>query len=374
MRIAGIRVHQAAEPFDVSFLSGQALRTKSESVILRLDYDNGMFSYGESAPRAYVTGETLSSVHELIQDSFAPLLLHREIANLEDVKTTLKDLETGFLQPAEKPCLSALGAVDIALLDGLGKLGNRPVAFYLGGPLPNPCVAYSASVPFLPDERIRQLFQRFRHYPFTHLKVLVGDDLSWNVERLALLRSLFGDGVDLRIEVNGKWSFEQALAHVKELERFRISAVEQPLPAHDIEGLRGFREQTGMRVIVDESLCTLSDAKRLIDSKACDVLNIKISKCGGLLRSKAIADFALSAQVPSQLGAHVGETEILAAAGRHFAATTPLLWIDGGYSFLLFGGRKAEKSGPKKEKPFGPGLGLPFLNQAQSFSIKGGPP
>ena len=168
--------------------------------------------------------------------------------------------------------------------------------------------------------------------------------------------------MELRIEVNGKWSFEQAVTHVRELERFGISAVEQPLPAHDIEGLRRFREQTGVRVIADESLCTLSDAKGLIDSRACDILNIKVSKCGGLLRSKAIADFALSAQVPCQLGAHVGETEILSAAGRHFAATTHLLWVDGGYSFLLFGGRDAEKSGPKKEKPFGPGLGLPFLN------------
>jgi L-alanine-DL-glutamate epimerase-like enolase superfamily enzyme len=373
MEIASIRVHQATEPFDIAFLSGQAFRTQSESVILEMGYDNGMFSYGESAPRAYVTGETLSSVDGLIRDSFAPLLLHREIGKIEDVESILNELEDHCLQRAPKPWLSALGAVDIALLDGLGKLEKRPVSSYLG-PLVNHPAGYSVSVPLLPSEQIRQLFHRFRHYPFNHVKVLVGDDLSWNADRLGLLRSLFGDQVDLRIEVNGKWSFEQAVAHARELKRFRISAVEQPLPARDIEGLRRFREETGMQVVADESFCTLSDAKRLVDSRACDILNIKISKCGGLLRAKAIADFALSAKVPCQLGAHVGETEILAAAGRHFAATTHLMWVDGGYSFLLFGGRGAEEAGPGKGKPLGPGLGLRFLNPASPSPLNGGPP
>jgi len=207
----------------------------------------------------------------------------------------------------------------------------------LGAPLLNPAAADSVSVPFLSAEAIRQLFLRFRHYPFKNLKVLVGGNLSWNVERLALLRSLFGEDIDLRIEVNGKWGFEQGCIHLKELKKFRVSAVEQPLPAHDLEGMRRFKEETGIPVVADESLCTLSDAKRLIESRACDIFNIKVSKCGGLLRSRAIAELALSAHVPCQLGTHVGETEILTAAGKHFAATTELLWIDGGYSFLLFG-------------------------------------
>ena len=357
MKISSIHVHQATKPFDISFHSGQAFRTKSESVILRVGYDNGMFSYGESAPRAYVTGETLASVAGLIRDSFAHLLLHQEIGKLEDVESILNDLDDFGLQRNLKPYLSTLGAVDIALLDGLGKCEKKPIAAYLG-PLLNSPTAYSLSVPLLPSELIRRLFLRFRHYPFSHVKAIVGDDLAWNADRLGLLRSLFGERVDIRIEVNGKWNFEQAVANVKELNKFRISAVEQPLPAHDIEGLRRFREETGMRVVADESFCTLLDAKNLIESQACDILNIKISKCGGLLRSKALADFAYSAHVPCQLGAHVGETEILTTAGRHFAATTNLLWIDGGYSFLLFGDGGDEGKGPGEKRLAGPGLGL----------------
>lgn len=356
LTITSIHVDQATNRFAVPFHSAQAFRTNSESVILRIGYDNGMFSWGESAPRPYVTGETLASVSGLIRNHFVPFLLGRKLGDLEGVKTLLDELERSCLRHNLKAYHSALGAVDLALLDGLGKILNKPVAFFLGIPSRTPSVAYSVSVPFLPEEKIRNLFQRFRDITFTHLKVLVGEDPSWNAGRLALLRSLFGEGVDLRIEANGKWTLDQALENAEILAPYRISAVEQPLPAHDLEGMRQFREETGMTVIADESFCTLSDAKHLIECGACDILNIKISKCGGLLRSRAVADYALSLRVPCQLGAHVGETEILAAAGEHFAATTDLLWIDGGYSFLLFGSGRIEES---KKMLSGPGLGIP---------------
>jgi L-alanine-DL-glutamate epimerase-like enolase superfamily enzyme len=142
------------------------------------------------------------------------------------------------------------------------------------------------------------------------------------------------------------------------MKKFGITAVEQPLPAHDIEAQRRFREECGIRVVADESFCTLSDAKKLVASQACDILNIKLSKCGGLLRSKAIADFARSENVPCQIGAHVGETKILRTAGEHFAATTDLLWNDSGYSFLLFKDRTGNGKGPGEREPSSQGLGL----------------
>ncbi len=357
MKISGIRVYQATKPFNFLFQSGQASRTSSESLILQLEYENGMYSFGESAPRAYVTGETLTSAANLIWGSFAPILLHRNIENLEDVESALRDIEDLCLHKNLNPYNSALGAVDIALLDALGKLEEKPIAAYLGPPIGR-SIPYSVSVPFLPPERVRQLFHRFRHYPIKHVKVLVGEDLSQNTRRLALIRSLFGEEAEIRIEANGKWSFEQALANLKELQRFRICAVEQPLPSKDIEGLRELRKETGIPVVADESFCTLSDAKRVIDREACDILNIKVSKCGGLLRSKAIADFAHSSRVPCQLGAHVGETEILTRAGRHFAATTDLRWFEGGYAFLLFGDKRVDETGTASGRLSGAGLGL----------------
>jgi L-alanine-DL-glutamate epimerase-like enolase superfamily enzyme len=100
--------------------------------------------------------------------------------------------------------------------------------------------------------------------------------------------------------------------------------------------MQEIRHKTGIPVIVDESMCSLSDAKNLIDMGACDIINIKISKCGGLLRSRQIRNFALSRNVRCQVGAHVGETSILGKAGLHFAMTTKNLFCFEGYSQLLF--------------------------------------
>lgn len=362
MKIANLRAYLVTKPFKISFHSGQAFRSKSESVIFQVGYDNGMFSYGESAPRTYVTGETVSSVGGLLH-SFSPVLLQRKVTTLDDVQAILNDLEALCLEKKCNSYNSTLGAVDIALLDGLGKLEKRPVSFYLGTLL-SESAPLSISVPFFPLEQIRQLFFRFRNFPFTHLKVLVGENPDWNVKRIELLRSLFGERVDIRLEANGKWNFQQALDNIRALKRFGITAIEQPLPAPDFESQRRFREACGIRVVADESFCTLSDAKKLIAYQACDILNIKLSKCGGLLRSKAIADFARSVNVPCQLGAHVGETEVLTAAGKHFSTTTDLLWIDGSYSFLLFQDGHNKSNGPGEREPWGPGLGLHSLDKA----------
>ena len=81
----------------------------------------------------------------------------------------------------------------------------------------------------------------------------------------------------------------------------------------------GTTSETGIAVIADESLITMRDAENLVRDQACDVFNVRVSKCGGLLRSLAIAEFGLSAGLGIQVGAQVGETSLLSAVGRHLA-------------------------------------------------------
>lgn len=325
----------------LSFQSAHMLRAHSESVLVRLDFDNAVVGYGESAPRPYVTGENLSTVTRLVQDCFAPILLGRDIDSLEHVKRSLKDLENECLRKQIHHYQSALGSIDIALLDALGKLHQVPLGKFIG-PNTGREVPLSISVPFLPTKSIKALFPHFRHYKFQYVKVLVGNDMGANEERVALIRSLFGDETDVRIEANGKWHFEEAVSNLTRLKPYHISAVEQPLDKANLEGLRRLRIQTAVPIIADESVCSLTDARTLLESEACDIFNIKISKCGGLLRSKNIVDFALSQNVPCQLGSHVGETEILTAAAKHFLMTVTNLLCFEGLSQLLFQNLPAE--------------------------------
>jgi muconate cycloisomerase len=84
--------------------------------------------------------------------------------------------------------------------------------------------------------------------------------------------------------------------------------------------------------MLDESLCSLTDAHRAIESGTCDLFNIRLSKCGGLIPSLRLAAVAHQAGLGYQLGCQVGETGILSAAGRHFAGSVAnIRYLEGSY-------------------------------------------
>jgi len=361
MRIRKISLFKCDKPFQFEFKSTHAQRINSETIIIQLDFDNGIVGYGESTPRPYVTGEDCSTVVDTIKRIYSPRLLSAEIADIKDVKNTLFALESEHNVENASIFNSALGAIDIALLDALGKYQNISSSYFLGQESLM-SVPYSISVPFLPMKKVQEIYDLMKKFGFHHVKVLLSSSESEDLERIAFLRTLLGEKADIRVEINGKWSFEQAVSNLDKLQKFNISAIEQPLPKNDIEGLKKLKKKIGVPIIADESMCSLSDAKNLIDMDACDILNIKISKCGGLLKSREIALYAASRNIPCQLGAHVGETEILTAAGLCFTRSIPDLLFFEGFSSLLFqdnwvaGGLKINKKPVSPKTAFGLGV------------------
>jgi len=335
MNIVKISIYLYKKPFRFQYYSTQIFRTGAESIIVQLEFDNGVSGYGEGIPIRYITGEDSSSVVHVIQHCFSPLLLSRDISTLDHIESLLGELERTCLTKGIFHYNAALAAIDIALLDALGKHQTVPLVTFLG-PVAREKASYSISVPFLPLRKIQELFSQLPHAKITNIKVLVGKDETENIERVRLVRSLFGDTVDIRVENNGIWTLEEAASNLEKLKEFHIAAAEQPLVKDDIEGLQALRKAIGLPIVADESMCSLPDAKQLIEKEACDILNIKISKCGGLLRSKRIVQFAHSRNVPCQMGAHVGETELLRSAGESFAVTMPNIMLLEGASFLLF--------------------------------------
>jgi muconate cycloisomerase len=116
--------------------------------------------------------------------------------------------------------------------------------------------------------------------------------------------------------------------------------------------------------MVDESLVTLEDARQLVDAGACDLFNIRISKCGGLSNCLKLARTAEKAGLAYQLGAHIGETSVLSAAGRHLALSLPeVRFVEGSSGgFLLREDLSLEslqfEPGGKGRPLSGPGLGI----------------
>ena len=121
MKIVKINVFQCNTTFKYPFHSPHIRRIKADSIVVEVQFENGISGYGESAPRPYVTGESCSSVVKTIKDHFAKLLFFHEINTLEDVEKILNILERECLDRNHIAYNSALGAIDIALLEALGK-------------------------------------------------------------------------------------------------------------------------------------------------------------------------------------------------------------------------------------------------------------
>jgi len=336
MIVNSITILKCNTPFEIGFHSPQRARRQAESMIVILQFNNGIAGYGESAPRAYVTGESPYTVAHIIKNHFSKILFDTEISSVSDIEDTLHFLEEECWNANIKAYNSALGAIDIALLDALGKFQKTTIDKFLY-PIIQNNLPRSLSIPLLPPAKIRDFCDPLKSLELESFKILMSEGENDNIERVQLIRSLFGDNVKIRIEANGKWSRDQAISTIEKLKKFNISGVEQPVAGNDIEGLRKIRNITGIPVIVDESLITLADAKHLIENEACDIINIKISKCGGIIKCKQIADLARSRNILCQVGSHVGETDILNKAGEYFAMTVSNLFSFEGFSSLLFG-------------------------------------
>ena len=183
--------------------------------------------------------------------------------------------------------------------------------------------------------RFKSLLRRL--YGFRDCKVKVGRRGDDDAARLSLIRRWIGSGFDLRIDANGAWRSVDAKRSLEALAASRVSCVEQPLAHEEIESLAELRKAATVPVMLDESLTSMIDAETAVSLEACDLFNIRLSKCGGFLASLRLAAFAQEHGLGYQLGCHPGETGILSAAGRHWAANVAQVrYLEGSYDRYLF--------------------------------------
>jgi L-Ala-D/L-Glu epimerase len=333
----------------------------SDNIVLRVTTAAGITGFGEGVPRVFVTGEVLSDSLVFLREVLAPAVLARDFPSPQALVTALANLYH-HAQAQRHP--AAFCALETALLDAAGQTWNMPVTELIGPKLGN-TLEYSAVIPMLSPEKMSQIFQLVKGLGMHFIKLKVGTDSD--LETLRLAREELGDAVDIRVDANSAWTPSEAIAHLEEMRPYRLSAVEQPVAKADFAGLKEVEEAVKIPVIADESLCNEDDARRLIDLKACQGFNIRLSKCGGLGTATRIRQMAEKAGVFCQLGCQVGETSILAAAGRHFALTVPhLAYLEGSYAPYLLARDVVVNpvvfhgGGLALELP-GPGLGIEVL-------------
>ena len=364
MKLVAATLYALRIPFVESFSHSATERRWSDSVVVRVRDEAGTEGFGEGAPRPYVTGETVETMLDHLASALWPQVAKREVppvADLEDVAAWLPETHVaGALVPH-----ASRAALELAVLDCALRRADRPL-----GALMWPrrhSVTYSGVVTAGPVERAVRHARQMRAIGLRHIKVKVGfpDDVA----RVSAVREVLGPETSLRLDANGAWSFDRAVEVLTAVARLGIAAVEQPLPRGPIEELARLRQATPVPIMVDESLVTQADAEALIAARAADFFNVRVSKCGGLARSRALAAAAAAAGVGVQVGSQVGETAILSAAGRHLAASLPdVAFVEGSFGMLLLAEDVSVESvrfGHGGDAPIltGPGLGVRVVEE-----------
>jgi muconate cycloisomerase len=325
-RVESIAIYQLRIPFHQSFRHALQSREESDAVIVKITDADGRSGYGESLPRSYVTGETTQSMIARVREQFAPRIFAESFApgweTLEYLQAVMpKWTRTEKSSGDVVAWNAAFCALELALLDWSLRADNCALADLL--PPVRSEVVYSGVISADAPADAAALAKRMARLGLRQIKVKVGagDDFA----RLEAVRKAVGANVELRADANGAWSGPDALKQLQSLEKFNLQVIEQPVAAGDLAGMKQVRDGCGIPVMADESLVTLEQARELVDLKACDYFNIRLSKCGGIAGSLAVAKLAQDAGIKIQVGAQVGETGILSAAGRTFAAHLPTL-------------------------------------------------
>jgi L-alanine-DL-glutamate epimerase-like enolase superfamily enzyme len=367
VKLAAATVYALRIPFVEAFRHSTKDRSWSDAVVVRVRDDRGVEGFGEGLARPYVTGETVEGMVEFLAQGLWPGIGGRDLPELRTA-TDLGALDA-LMPRCEPPGVIAANAsraaLETAIIDCALRRRGRSVGELLP---PRRCrITYSGVITAGTLETTLQHARRLKLVGLTQIKIKVG--LGDDVPRITAVRELFGPAATLRLDANGAWTLEEATEVLNAVGPLDIAAVEQPLPRGSVAELSRLRQVSPVPLMADESLVTLDDAETLIRDRAVDYFNIRVAKCGGLYRSLAIAQRAAAAGIRIQVGSQVGETSILAAAGRHLAAALDdVAFVEGSFGTLLLAEDVSAESvrfGHGGNAPLlrGPGLGVTVLEE-----------
>ena len=282
--IDSLELREVCLPLTAPFESNFGVQTFKEALLVTLKQE-GVEAYGEcvaaAAPR--YSGETISSAKYIIREYLAPLLFR------EDLESPAHFIELSNWIRANN---MAVATVEMALWDLQGKFQNKSLARLIGGRREE--VAAGVSIGF--QHSIDQLLNIVRAnisagYRRIKIKIRPGHDL----ELVKAVRSEFPE-VPLQVDANSTYQLTDAKAF-KDLDRFQLLLIEQPLAPDDIIEHSTLQKQLSTPICLDESITTPDNARQAIEIGACRIINVKPGRVRGLLWSKTIHDFCLAKNV-----------------------------------------------------------------------------
>jgi muconate cycloisomerase len=314
LRISGVAVDVVRWPLKMKRRHGVGdIEESMAGAIVKISTNADIVGWGEASPWSVFTGTAeanATGIHHYLR----PLLVG---ADPLKISTLMRQIEKTLVGHTE-----AKAAIEMALLDVAGKYLRVPVAQLLGG-------YYRARVPLsvsIANPNFDEDFsfaKRLSASGVNIFKVKTGfsthkDDLR----RLERLRADLPASVDLRVDYNQGLDPWDAIRHLKDIEAFRPTFIEQPVKREQRAAMAAITKSIDTPIMADESVFTPAEAIDMVRGEIADLVSIKIMKSGGIARAREIASIAEAAGITAY-GGTMFEGGLAIAAGLHMVAATP---------------------------------------------------
>lgn len=312
MKITAIKVYQVDLPLKegrYAWADGKYVDV-FDSTVVGIETDEGVDGYGEVCPLgpfylpAFGPGAR-AGIAEL-----APHLLGVDPTQTARVNAIMDSALLGH--PYVK------SALDMACWDLAGKVMSQPVCHLLGGRFGDSVALYRA-ISQRPADEMAANVAGYREEGYRKFQLKVGGEAGDDIARIRAVREILEPGDVLVADANTGWLAPDAIRVANAVADLDVY-MEQPCVSYD--KCRAVRDHTDLPFILDENIDGLQMLLRAHADRAMDVINLKISKVGGLTKARQIRDLCVSLGIPMTLEDSWGG-DIVTAAIAHLAHSTP---------------------------------------------------
>lgn len=311
MKIVNIGITRESIPLKTPFITALRRVDTVPFVRVKLLTDEGFTGIGEAPPTKAITGEDMKTITSTIQNKIAPRFLYHHFISMEEAQL--------LLHGCCKDHNSAKAAFDIALYDLFAKKFAQPLFSYLGGSV-NP-LQTDVTISLNQPAKMAKDANTAVAEGFDILKIKVGGKDGLDSERIQAVRGAAAHAT-LLIDANQAWSEAQTLQVIGAVSDLDITLIEQPVPAKQLESLQRITAQSSIPVLADESAFSLEDVKKVVETNAAHMINIKLMKCGGIYKAVEILRFCESNNITCMMGSML-EGPVSIAAAAHLAMAYP---------------------------------------------------